>query len=194
MYPLLASAGIVAISEIGDKTQLLALVLACRFRRPVPIILGILVATLANHLAAAAAAAWIAGAINPDLLRRALGLVFLAMAGWCLIPDEMDARKMDGRLAGGGAFVTTVICFFLAEIGDKTQLATAALAARFDAILPVVVGTTLGMLMADVPAVLGGHMAAHRINLRYVRYAAAAVFAIMGVLALSGIRLGIGAA
>ncbi|MGH6927732.1 MAG: TMEM165/GDT1 family protein [Dongiaceae bacterium] len=194
MYALLASTGVVAISEIGDKTQLLALVLACRFRQPVPIILGILVATLANHLVAALAGAWAAYAIDPDLLRRTLGLVFLAMAGWALVPDEMDERKVDGRLGSGGAFVSTTICFFLAEIGDKTQLATAALAARFDAILPVVIGTTIGMLIADVPAVLGGHLAAGRINLRYVRYAAAAVFAGFGMLALSGVRIGIGGA
>jgi len=187
MYPFLTSAGVVAISEIGDKTQLLALILAVRFRKPVPIILGILVATLANHAAAALAGGWIASAVDPTILRWMLGILFLGMAGWALIPDEIDESEHQ-RAYAGGAFVATAVAFFLAEIGDKTQIATAALAAQFETLLPVVVGTTLGMMIADVPAVLIGDRVAHRINLKYVRWVAAAIFVALGILALSGVN------
>jgi putative Ca2+/H+ antiporter (TMEM165/GDT1 family) len=183
MYPLLASTGVVAISEIGDKTQLLALVLACRFRKPVPIILGILVATLLNHTAAAFAGDFVARSLDPQVLRYVLGLLFIGMAGWALIPDKLDAEEARATRAGG-AFVVTAVAFFLVEIGDKTQIATAALAAQFELLLPVVVGTTLGMLIADAPAVLIGDRAAHRIDLRYVRWTAAAAFALLGMLAM----------
>jgi putative Ca2+/H+ antiporter (TMEM165/GDT1 family) len=186
MYSLLASTGVVAISEIGDKTQLLALVLACRFRKPVPIILGILVATLANHTAAAFAGDFVARSVDPGVLRWVLGLLFLGMAGWALIPDRLDPGE-GARSYAGSAFVATAVAFFLVEIGDKTQIATAALAAQFEALLPVVVGTTLGMLSADVPAVLIGDRAAHRIDLRYVRGAAAAVFCGLGIAILAGV-------
>jgi putative Ca2+/H+ antiporter (TMEM165/GDT1 family) len=187
MYPFLTSAGVVAISEIGDKTQLLALILAVRFRKPVPIILGILVATLANHAAAAWAGGWIASAVDPTILRWILGILFLGMAGWALIPDKIDESEHQ-RTYAGGAFVATTVAFFLAEIGDKTQIATAALAAQFEMLLPVVVGTTLGMMIADVPAVLIGDRIAHRINLKYVRWVAAAIFAALGILALTGVN------
>jgi putative Ca2+/H+ antiporter (TMEM165/GDT1 family) len=187
MYPFLTSAGVVAISEIGDKTQLLALILAVRFRKPIPIILGILVATLANHAAAAWAGEWIASAVDPTILRWVLGILFLGMAGWALIPDKIDESEPQ-RAYAGGAFVATTVTFFLAEIGDKTQIATAALAAQFETLLPVVVGTTLGMMIADVPAVLIGDRVAHRINLKYVRWVAAAIFAALGILALTGVN------
>jgi putative Ca2+/H+ antiporter (TMEM165/GDT1 family) len=187
MYPFLTSAGVVAISEIGDKTQLLALILAVRFRKPIPIILGILVATLANHAAAAWAGEWIASAVDPTILRWVLGILFLGMAGWALIPDKIDKSEPQ-RAYAGGAFVATTVTFFLAEIGDKTQIATAALAAQFETLLPVVVGTTLGMMIADVPAVLIGDRVAHRINLKYVRWVAAAIFAALGILALTGVN------
>jgi putative Ca2+/H+ antiporter (TMEM165/GDT1 family) len=187
MYSLLTSTGVVAISEIGDKTQLLALVLACRFRRPVPIILGILVATVLNHTAAALAGEWVASAVDPTLLRWGLGLLFIGMAGWALIPDKLSEDEGARTYAGAGPFVATTIAFFLAEVGDKTQVATAALAAQFSHIVPVVVGTTLGMMIADVPAVFVGNKAAHKINLKLVRYAAAAVFAVLGMIALTGL-------
>ncbi len=188
MYAFLTSTGVVAISEIGDKTQLLALLLAVRFRKPVPIILGILVATVANHALAALAGEWVATAIDPAVLRWVLGGLFLAIAAWALFPDKIDESESKTAYAGS-AFIATTIAFFLAEIGDKTQVATAAMAAQFGSLVPVVIGTTLGMMIADVPAVLIGDRAAHRINLKYVRWGAAAVFAVLGALALSGVRL-----
>ncbi|TWT11628.1 TMEM165/GDT1 family protein [Reyranella sp. CPCC 100927] len=188
MYAFLTSTGVVAVSEIGDKTQLLALVLACRFRQPVPIILGIFVATLANHALAALAGEWIGTALDPTTLRWALGALFLAIAVWALIPDKLDDAGSNSAYAGS-AFIATTIAFFLAEIGDKTQIATAALAAQFSALLPVVIGTTLGMMLANVPAVLIADRFAHRINLKYVRWAAAAIFATLGVLSLSGVSI-----
>lgn len=182
MESFLVSAGIVAIAEIGDKTQLLALVLAARYRRALPIILGILVATLANH----ASAAWIGGLaaawLGPDLLRWILGILFMAMAAWCLIPDKAGDLPRSG--AGAGPFVATLVAFFLSEIGDKTQLATVALAARFNDILLVTTGTTLGMLLADAPIVLFGDAIARRLPLRIVRLVAAALFALLGLIAL----------
>src|SRR5690349_4713072 len=178
MYPLLTSTGVVAISEIGDKTQLLALLLACRFRKPVPIILGIFVATVLNHTAAALAGEWVASACDPTYLRWGLGLLFLGMAGWALIPDKLDESEGSKSLAGAGPFVATTVAFFLAELGDKTQIATAALAAQFSHLVLVVAGTTLGMMIADVPAVFVGSSAGHKINLKLVRYVAAAIFAV----------------
>jgi putative Ca2+/H+ antiporter (TMEM165/GDT1 family) len=170
---------------MGDKTQLLALLLASRFRRPVPIILGMLAATLLNHALAALAGAWAAGAVPPELLRWGLALCFLAMAVWALVPDTLDERRVATH--AGGAFVTTALCFFLAEFGDKTQLATAALAAKFDMVLPVVAGTTLGMMLADVPAVLLGHAAGGRVNTKWVRWLAAALAAGLAAMTLSGV-------
>jgi putative Ca2+/H+ antiporter (TMEM165/GDT1 family) len=189
MYSLVTSAGVVAVSEIGDKTQLLALLLACRFRKPIPIICGIFVATVTNHLLAALAGEWVAHAVDPTILRWGLGILFVAMAAWALIPDKIDEAEGEAVTKyAGGAFVSTTVAFFLAEIGDKTQVATAALAAQFGSLLPVVAGTTIGMMIADVPAVFAGNAAGHKIDLKLVRYAAAAVFAALGLLAFTGIE------
>jgi putative Ca2+/H+ antiporter (TMEM165/GDT1 family) len=177
------SAGVVAIGEIGDKTQLLALVLAARFKRPVPIILGILVATLFNHGLAGVAGAWIRNAVDPGTLRWALGLSFLAIAAWALKPDTLDEKAE--TLGRYGVFFVTLCAFFLAEIGDKTQLATVALAAKFDSLAAVVAGTTAGMLIADVPAVLLGEKATKKIPFKWIRYVAAALFAATGIVTLS---------
>jgi putative Ca2+/H+ antiporter (TMEM165/GDT1 family) len=178
----LVSTGIVALSEIGDKTQLLALLLAARFRRPVPIILGILVSTLVNHALAGAVGEGIARALGPDLLRWVIGGSFLAMAAWMLVPDKIDEVE-DGRQRFG-VFGTTVIAFFLAEMGDKTQIATVALAARYTDLLAVVAGTTLGMMLANVPAVLLGDVVARKVSMRLVHAIAALIFAVLGVLTL----------
>ncbi len=186
---LLVSTGVVAIAEIGDKTQLLALVLAARFRKPVPIILGILVATLANHALAGALGAWIIGLLGPSVMRWVLGVSFLAMAAWALVPDKLEEegeRKTDRY----GAFLATLVAFFLVEIGDKTQVATVALAARYDMLAVVVAGTTLGMMIANVPAVLLGEVAATKIPLKLVRGIAAAIFAALGVAVLAGFQAG----
>lgn len=183
MDAFLVSTGIVALAEIGDKTQLLAFILAARFRRPVPIILGILVATLANHALAALLGSWVTSLLNPNVLRWVLGGSFIAMALWTLVPDTFD--EDDAKLASlGGVFGTTLVAFFLAEMGDKTQVATVALAAQYQAIVAVVAGTTLGMLIANVPAVLLGERIAHRIPVRLVHGIAAAIFAVLGVLTL----------
>src|SRR5690348_14170946 len=154
MEAFLVSAGLVAIAEIGDKTQLLAMLLATRYRRPLPIIAGILVATLANHALAASVGAAVAAWLGPDAMRWIVGGLFIAMAGWALIPDKAD----EGPKAAGhvGAFLATAIAFFLVEMGDKTQIATVALAARFQSVALVTAGTTLGMMIANVPAVLFG--------------------------------------
>jgi putative Ca2+/H+ antiporter (TMEM165/GDT1 family) len=182
MEAFLVSAGVVALAEFGDKTQLLALVLAARYRRPVPIVLGILLATLANHALAAAAGKWVTTAVDPAVLRWILGLSFLAMAVWTLVPDKPD-RKADG-LARLGVFGATVVSFFLVEMGDKTQLATIALAAHYGSFAWVVAGTTLGMLIANAPVVFLGERLLRRVPLRAVHLAAAAAFAVLGVAAL----------
>ena len=184
MEAFLVSAGLVAIAEIGDKTQLLALMLATRFRKPVPIILGILVATLANHALAAWVGMSVADWLGPKLLRWILAAMFLAMAAWCLIPDEVDEDRPTTNNAG--AFVATAVAFFLVEIGDKTQIATATLAARFHDLPTVVAGTTMGMLLADVPAVFIGHVASGRIPFKAIRIVAAIVFAALGLATLLG--------
>jgi Ca2+/H+ antiporter, TMEM165/GDT1 family len=178
----LVSAGIVALAEMGDKTQLLALVLAARYRRPLPIVLGILVATLANHLLAAALGAWITQAAGADAMRWVLGASFLAMAAWTLVPDRLE--KEEAGSARFGVFGATVVAFFLAEMGDKTQVATVALAARYASIVAVVAGTTLGMLLANVPVVVLGERLLRRVPVKAVRRAAAAIFAVLGALAL----------
>jgi putative Ca2+/H+ antiporter (TMEM165/GDT1 family) len=180
----LVATGIVALAEIGDKTQLLAFILATRFRRPLPIIAGILVATLANHGLAGAAGAWITTLLGPTLLRWLLGLGFLGMAVWTLIPDRLEAE--DAPATRYGVFGTTLIGFFLAEMGDKTQIATVALAARYRAFHAVVAGTTLGMLLANVPAVLLGDRIARRMPVRLVHAIAAAIFALLGLMTLFG--------
>ncbi|MBP1205407.1 putative Ca2+/H+ antiporter (TMEM165/GDT1 family) [Duganella sp. 1411] len=191
MEAFLVSTGIVALAEIGDKTQLLAFVLAAKFRRPLPIIAAIFVATVANHAFAAAIGTWITGLLGPDTLRWVLGASFLAMAVWTLVPDKLDDE--DTKLARYGVFLTTLIAFFVAEMGDKTQVATVALAARYDALIAVVCGTTLGMMIANVPAVYLGDRIAGRVSLKLVHGIAAAVFALLGVATLlgAGARLGI---
>jgi putative Ca2+/H+ antiporter (TMEM165/GDT1 family) len=181
----LVSTGIVALAEIGDKTQLLAFMLAARYRRAGPIVLGIFVATIANHALAGAVGTWLTQALGPETLRWALGLGFLAMAIWIMIPDKLDAEDVQIR-SGMGVFATTTIAFFLAEMGDKTQIATVALAAQYEAFVAVVLGTTLGMMIANVPAVLVGDRLAHRLPVRLVHGIAAALFATLGLIALSG--------
>ena len=179
----LVSTGVVALGEMGDKTQLLAIVLAAMFRRPWPIVLGILVATLANHAAAGAFGGWVAQALGPDVLRWVIGLSFIAMAGWMLIPDKID-EDAAGSNQRFGVFGTTVIAFFLAEMGDKTQIATVALAARYNDVVLVVVGTTLGMMLANVPAVFLGDKIAKKVSMKLVHSIAAAIFGVLGVLTL----------
>lgn len=191
MEAFLLSTGIVALAEIGDKTQLLAFMLAAKFRRPVPIILGILVATLANHAFAGAVGAWITKLVDPEILRWILGLSFLAMAVWILIPDKLDDEE-DSHLARLGVFGTTVVAFFLAEMGDKTQVATVALAAQYAAFFTVVAGTTLGMMLANVPAVLLGDRIANRLSIRLVHGIVAVVFAILGIAVLTGLDESLG--
>lgn len=183
----LVSAGVVALAEFGDKTQLLAFVLAARFRKPVPIVLGILCATLFNHALAGALGSWITSLVAPSTLRIALGLSFIAMAIWTLVPDRLD--EGDAKLPHAGVFATTVVAFFAAEMGDKTQIATVALAARYHAFAWVVAGTTLGMMIANVPAVLVGGRLAHRLPLRLVHGVAAAIFAALGAAALIGVAV-----
>lgn len=184
MEAFLVSTGIVALAEIGDKTQLLAFILAAKYRKPLPIILGILVATVANHAFAGALGAWITVLMGPELLRWVLGLSFLGMAVWTLIPDKFDEK--DAKLARFGVFGTTLIAFFLAEMGDKTQIATVALAAQYHAFLPVVAGTTFGMMIANVPAVFLGKKIAHRMPVKLVHGIAAVIFAILGIATLLG--------
>ena len=174
MEAFFVSTALVAIAEIGDKTQLLALMLAARYRKPVPIILGILGATLANH----AIAAW----IGPETMRWVLAVTFIVMAGWCLIPDKADEGPQAARKAG--AFLATLVAFFLVEIGDKTQIATVALAARFHSVTIVTLGTTFGMLIANAPIVLFGDAIAKRLPLKIVRIVAALLFVALGVVAL----------
>jgi Ca2+/H+ antiporter, TMEM165/GDT1 family len=176
----LVSTGVVALAEIGDKTQLLALLLAAKFRKPIPIVFGILAATLLNHSIAGAVGTWVAHTLDPEWLRRILGVSFLAMAVWTLVPDKYE--KQSASPPRSGVFITTLIAFFLVEIGDKTQIATAALAAKYQMLMPVVAGTTLGMMIADVPAVWIGEVAATKLPLKWVRGVAAAIFAVLGVL------------
>lgn len=184
MEAFLISTGIVALAEIGDKTQLLAFILAAKFKKPIPIILGILVATVANHAFAGALGSWITTFLGPETLRWVLGISFLAMAVWTLIPDKFD--ESEAKLTKAGVFVTTLVAFFLAEMGDKTQIATVALAAQYQAFFSVVAGTTLGMMLANVPAVLVGDRLAHKMPIRLVHGIAAAIFAILGIATLLG--------
>jgi Ca2+/H+ antiporter, TMEM165/GDT1 family len=178
----LISTGVVALGEMGDKTQLLAMLLAIKFRKPAPIILGILLATLLNHASAGLLGAWVARALGPDLLRWVIGSSFIAMAAWMLVPDKIDDEA--AKPSRFGAFGTTLIAFFLAEMGDKTQIATVALAARYPDLVAVVAGTTLGMMIADVPAVFVGGKLASQVPMRLVHAIAAAIFALLGVLTL----------
>ena len=185
---LLMSTGIVSLAEIGDKTQLLAFMLAARFRRPWPIVLGILIATLANHAFAGAVGTWVTTLLGPDVLRWVLGLSFLAMAVWTLIPDKLDEDELSTPKLG--VLGTTIVAFFLAEMGDKTQVATVALAAQYNALVAVVAGTTLGMMIANVPAVLVGDRIAHRMPVRLIHGVAAALFALLGIVTLTGFGIG----
>lgn len=190
MQAFLVSTGVVALAEIGDKTQLLAFILAARFRRPWPIIAGILCATLINHGLAGMLGAWITTVVQPSTMRWLLGLSFIAMAAWVLIPDKMDDDDAPsaGRL---GVFGATLVAFFLAEMGDKTQIATVALAANYASVVGVVLGTTLGMLIANVPAVLIARKFVERVPMRLVHSIAALIFAILGVLTLAGVGQGL---
>ncbi|WP_395644566.1 TMEM165/GDT1 family protein [Terricaulis sp.] len=179
MEAIWISTGVVALAEIGDKTQLLAILLAARFRKPVPIILGILAATLANHAAAATAGYFIAQWLTGVWFQLAVGAAFVVMAAWALIPDKEDERA--NNASSGGVFLTTLVSFFLIEIGDKTQIATSLLAARFHEIALVTIGTTLGMMLANVPAVLFGEAVTRVVPLNVVRIGAALVFSAIGV-------------
>ena len=183
MEAFLVSTGIVALAEMGDKTQLLALILAARFKKPWPIVAGILVATLVNHALAGAAGAWVTTLIGPQMLRWILGASFLAMAAWMLVPDKLDADE-DEKPPRYGVFFTTVLVFFLAEMGDKTQIATVMLAARYDAIVSVVAGTTLGMMLANAPVVWLGERVTRLVPLRAVHIVSAIIFAGLGLAAL----------
>jgi putative Ca2+/H+ antiporter (TMEM165/GDT1 family) len=180
---LLTSIALVALAEIGDKTQLLSFVLAAKLRRPWAILAGILVATLANHALAGSVGVWLASLVAPSTLNWVVGIAFIAFGLWTLKPDTLEG---DPRMLGAGAFATTTVAFFLAEMGDKTQLATVALAARYDALPMVVLGTTLGMMVANVPAVVVGETLAHRLPMRIVRWVAAALFVAVGIASLIG--------
>jgi len=185
MEAFLVSIGIVALAEVGDKTQLLAFVLAARFRGATgAIILGILTATVINHAFAAIVGTWLAGTVSPELLRWLLGLSFIAMGIWVLVPDKLEDK--DTCFPALGVFGVTLLAFFCAEMGDKTQVATAALAAQYGAFIPVVVGTTLGMMVANVPAVLVGERLSNPALVKAVHGVAAVMFVLLGVAALSG--------
>lgn len=183
---LCVSTGVVALAEIGDKTQLLAFILAARFKKPLPIVLGILAATVVNHGLAGALGAWITSMLRPEILRWVLGASFIGMAVWTLIPDKMEDEGADiaSRL---GVFGATLVTFFLAEMGDKTQVATVVMAAHYGQPVMVVVGTTLGMLIADVPAVFVGDKLADKIPMRLVHAIAAGIFALLGIATLLGL-------
>ena len=189
MTAFLISIGVVALAEIGDKTQLLALALAAKYRKPWPVIFGIFFATLANHFLAGAIGSWLTHAIGPAVMRWALGLSFIAMAVWMLVPDKLDDAST--RATRFGVFGTTLIAFFLVEMGDKTQIATVALAARYDALVAVVAGTTIGMLLANVPAVLLGNVAAEKLPKRAMNSIAALMFALIGIAVLWGVDIGL---
>ena len=184
MEAFLVSTGIVALAEIGDKTQLLAFLLATKFRKPLPIVLAILVATIANHTFAAAIGTWVTSILSPEVLRWVLGLSFLLMAAWTLIPDKLE--EDDAKFAKYGVFLTTLVAFFLAEMGDKTQIATVALAAQYNHFYAVVSGTTLGMMLANVPAVYVGERIADRLPVRLVHSMAAVLFVVLGGATLLG--------
>ena len=186
MEAFLLSTGIVALAEMGDKTQLLSLVLAARFRKPWPIALGILVATLANHALAGALGSWVTTVLGPEVLRWALGLSFLAMAVWMLIPDKLDEDEQPDSTSHLGVFGATLVAFFLAEMGDKTQIATVMLAAQYNAYLWVVAGTTLGMMIANAPVVFLGERIVRKVPIKLVHTISAVIFLGLGLLALFG--------
>jgi putative Ca2+/H+ antiporter (TMEM165/GDT1 family) len=175
---------VVALGEMGDKTQLLAVLLAARFKKPVPIIFGILLATLVNHALAGVVGGWVAAALGADVLRWVIGLSFIAMAVWMLVPDKIDDDLAVTEMATWGVFGTTVVAFFLAEMGDKTQIATVALAARYSDLVWVVAGSTLGMMLANVPAVYLGDKVAERVSMAWVHGVSALIFLVLGALTL----------
>lgn len=181
MEALLVSTSIVTLAEMGDKTQLLSFVLAAKLKRRVPIVLGIFFATLANHFFAGYVGAWLAGLVSAAVLTWIIALSFLGFGLWTLKPDTLEEDRM---LRGAGVFATTLVAFFLVEMGDKTQLATVALAARYESLVAVVLGTTLGMMIANVPAVWMGEVLAHRVNMKWMRWVAAALFVALGALTL----------
>jgi len=181
MEALLTSTVIVAVAEMGDKTQLLSFVLAARFRKPWPIVFGILLATLANHFLAGAVGAWLATLVPPTTLKWVVALSFFAFGLWALKPDELDD---DPAMPTAGVFLTTLVAFFLVEMGDKTQLATISLAARYESLVAVVLGTTLGMVIANAPAVWMGERLAHRVNMKVMHWIAAALFVLLGIVTL----------
>ena len=185
MEAFLLSTGIVALAEMGDKTQLLALILAARFKRPWPIVLGILVATVANHALAGALGAWVTTQLGPQMLRWVLGASFIAMAVWMLIPDRVEDDG-DSAAPRWGVFGTTVLAFFLAEMGDKTHIATVMLAAQYSSYLWVVAGTTLGMMLANAPVVWLGERMTRLLPLPVVHRVSAAIFLLLGLLAFTG--------
>jgi Ca2+/H+ antiporter, TMEM165/GDT1 family len=182
-HPFLVSTGVVALAEMGDKTQLLALLLVTQFRKPIPIVAGMFAATIANHTFAGAVGAWLASVLGPVVLRWIVGLSFIGMAIWTLIPDKLDDDDKP-ELGKWGVFVTTIIAFFLAEMGDKTQVATIALAAQYQSLLWVVTGTTVGMMLANVPVVFMGEWLTRRIPVRVLHKVCAGVFLLLGVAAL----------
>lgn len=186
-HAFIISTGAVALAEIGDKTQLLSLVLAARYRKPLPIILGVLTATLINHACAGALGAWLGSLLTPTIMRWTLAVSFIGMGLWILVPDKLDADEADTSRTHFGVFGATVVTFFLAEMGDKTQIATVALAARFHDYVGVVAGTTVGMMIANVPAILLGDRFAHRLPTTLVHGIAAVIFIVLGVLALCGV-------
>ena len=185
MEAFLTSTLVVALAEIGDKTQLLSLILAARYRKPLPIVAGIFVATIANHFLAGALGAWIRSVLPPDFMRWAVGGSMLAIAAWTLVPDKFDGEVRQSTRAG--LFVLTCVVFFLAEMGDKTQIATIVLAAQYQPLYAIVIGTTLGMMIANVPVVYLGKSFSHRIPFHVVRRVTALLFAILGIAALTGI-------
>ena len=187
MEAFLVSTGLVALAEMGDKTQLLSLVLAARFRKPWPIVLGIFVATLVNHALAGAVGSWVTRMLGPDVLRWVLGASFIAMAIWMLIPDKLDEDDQPSTTSKLGVFGTTLVAFFLAEMGDKTQIATVALAAQYQQWAAVVAGTTLGMMLANAPVVWFGDRLVKRVPIRVVHVISALIFAVLGVVALLGV-------
>ena len=182
MEALLASTFTVAIAEIGDKTQLLALILAARFKNKTAIILGIFLSTLFNHFAAAWIGQWAINWVSPDLARYLVAASFFAIALWVLIPDKVDAEE--SRFYKMGPFLATFILFFIAEMGDKTQIATVVLAAKYDSLTMVVAGTTLGMLLANVPVVIAGHFSADKLPMQWIHRGCAVLFALLGVATL----------
>ena len=184
LQPFIVSTNVVALAEIGDKTQLLSLVLAARYRKPLPIVLGVLVATLVNHACAGAVGSWLSNVINPGVLNWVVVGLFVLMAGWILVPDKLDESELAASKRPMGIFGATVLAFFLAEMGDKTQILTVALAARYQDLISVVGGTTLGMMLANVPAIFLGHRFADRLPTKAVHIAASAIFLVLGGLAL----------